>query len=151
MKLLSSKITIFYKYILPAIWLAVLVYIVYASISTVGVEVFKTIFTVIFLFVLMLGFFILKEFHMGLVDEVWDGGDFLLVKNKGKEGKIYLTNIKNIKYGAISNIDKVTLTLDEPGIFGEKISYNARMSVNPFKRDPLVKMLEEKIYQKRSD
>ncbi len=37
------------------------------------------------------GYFFMKNYILNLVDEVWDDGDALVVKNKGREQRIPLS------------------------------------------------------------
>ncbi len=47
---------------------------------------------------IIFGFFIMKKLVFDLVDEVWEDGDSLLVKNRGREEHIALHDIKNVSY-----------------------------------------------------
>ena len=52
-----------------------------------------------------------------LVDEVWDDGNALLVKNRGQEQRIALADIKNVNYSPFVNPPRVTLSLRRPTAF----------------------------------
>ena len=57
------------------------------------------------------GYFIMKKLVFDLVDEVWDDGDALVVKNRGQEERIALADIKNVSYSPFVNPPRVTLSL----------------------------------------
>lgn len=97
------------------------------------------------------GYFILKKLVFDLVDEVYDFGDFLVVKNNNEEVKVPLTNIKNISYSYFTNPKRVTLSLREPCAFGKEISFSPPviLTLNPFQKNPLVDELIEKVDQAR--
>ena len=53
-----------------------------------------------------------------LVDEVWDASDALVVRNKGEEARIRLSDIINVSYSPVGSPPRVTLSLRTPGRFG---------------------------------
>ena len=44
------------------------------------------------------GYFVMKKLVFDLVDEVWDDGEALLIKNRGQEEHVALRDIKNVSY-----------------------------------------------------
>ena len=68
------------------------------------------------------GIFYMKVYARALVDEVYDCGDFLLVKNRGKEEAVQLSNIININTNMSVKPSRITLKLVKPGKFGAEIS-----------------------------
>ena len=44
------------------------------------------------------GYFVMKKLVFDLVDEVWDDGEALLIKNRGQEERVALRDIKNVSY-----------------------------------------------------
>jgi hypothetical protein len=87
--------------------------------------------------IVVFGFFLMKKLVWNLVDEVYDCGDYLLVKNRGEEDRVLLSNIINI--GASINMDpsRITLRLVKPGEFGGEISFSptVSLSLNPFAKN----------------
>jgi hypothetical protein len=72
----------------------------------------------------LVAFFVLKLSFKNIVEEVYDCGDFLLIKNNHTEEKIPFKNIENITYsrqqrGGIL----ITLHLLYPGKFGSRITF----------------------------
>jgi hypothetical protein len=73
----------------------------------------------------ILGLHYWKTSVRNLVDEVDDCGDYLLVKKRGEEDTVLLSNIAYVSFstdrrGAQA---RITLTLDSPGKFGTEISF----------------------------
>jgi hypothetical protein len=102
-------------------------------------------FFVIPLVMMAFGFFIMKKLVFDLVDEVWDDGDTLLVKNRGQEERIVLSDIKNVNYSPYVNPPRVTLSLRRPTIFGEQISFGAPVRLIPFTTSPAIDGLIDRI------
>jgi hypothetical protein len=86
------------------------------------------------------------------MDEVFDGGDYLLVKKGDEEARIQLTNIININYSVMSNPRRVTLSLRDECIFGNEVSFLPISSFNlsPFKKSSISEDLIKRVDEKRS-
>jgi len=65
------------------------------------------------------GYFAVRASQRNLVDEVYDCGDYLLVRNRGEEDTVPLSNIINVNFGV--KPPRITLTLDPPGKFGAEV------------------------------
>jgi hypothetical protein len=63
------------------------------------------------------GYFFMKKLVWDLVDEVYDGGEYLLVRNRGDEERVPLINVMNINV-MFSNPPRITLRLVNAGKFG---------------------------------
>jgi len=85
-----------------------------------------------------------------VVDEVWDDGDALIVKNATLEERVPLKNIINVDYLRFSNLPRVTVTLRDPSQFGHEIAFFALPTMGSFSnrllsnRCPLVDELTER-------
>src|SRR5262249_44021078 len=91
-------------------------------------------------------FFIRKKLVFDLVDEVWDDGAALIVKDKGREDRIALSNIVNISYSPLVNPPRVTLTLRQPtNHFGTEISFSAPIRFVPFAKSELIEELIRRV------
>ena len=55
-----------------------------------------------------------------LVDAVFDYGDYLLVKNRGAENRIMLSNIMNVSSSTFMNPPRITLKLVRPSKLGRE-------------------------------
>ena len=89
---ISSNWTFFYKRIFPAIFIVFL--LVFIGINLFVTARSNTAFDVPFLVIpiAMMGFvfFIMKKLVFDMVDEVYDDGDALVVRNRGQEQRIQM-------------------------------------------------------------
>ena len=74
-------------------------------------------------FMTVIGVYYTKSSLQALVDEVYDCGDFLLVKKGKEEDRISLSNIINVDFSLNVKPLRITLTLATPGKFGSEISF----------------------------
>ena len=96
-------------------------------------------------------FIIMRKLVWDLADEVYDGGDYLLVKNGGKEERIALSNIMNVSVTLMVNPPRITLRLATPGRFGKEISFTPvrPMTINPFAKNAVAENLIERVDKAR--
>jgi hypothetical protein len=121
MRRISSGWTFFYKRIFPIIWVGFLT--LFAGIGVVkGQGPFPVIVPLV---MIAFGYFLMQKLVFDLVDEVWDDGDALVVKNRGQEQRIALADIKNVNYSPFVSPPRVTLSLRRPTVFGEQITFCA--------------------------
>jgi hypothetical protein len=99
------------------------------------------------LFTAGVAYVVFKKLVFDLVDEVWDRGDALVVKNRKQEDVIPLSSIVNVSYMAFQNPNRVTLTLREPCIFGREVSFMPpSLPVwKLFSKSPIIEELIERI------
>lgn len=148
---ISSKHVFFYKKVFPVIWFGFLAVFV-------GVAIIAGAFAKAPLFLLgpgvmaVFGFVLMKKLVWDLVDEVYDCGDFLLVKNRGEEDRVPLSNVMNVSASINMNPPRVTLRLVKPGKFGSEISFSPvrTFTLNPFKKNPMVEDLIVRVDKARS-
>jgi hypothetical protein len=133
MRRISSTLTFYYKRVFPVIWFGGLVLIggigLYAGLvkNTSGFFPFLIVLPIMF----VLGTRYMKKLVFDLVDEVWDDGDALVVKNGGQEQRIALSDIKNVNYSPMMSPPRVTLSLRHPTVFGDEIAFSAPTRVMP--------------------
>jgi hypothetical protein len=138
MRRLSARGTRFQKYVFPTIWfsgLAVLFCVcVYQTLVAGNQDAAFGI--LVALFMGGAGFWFFKMLLLDLVDEVWDGDTELVVRNRGREARIPLTEIINVNYERMSNPPRVTLLLRNASEFGHEISFvvPAQMFSSPARR-----------------
>ena len=79
-----------------------------------------------------------------IVDELYDGGDFLLVRNGGIEDRIPLTQIDRVHKAMYSQPPRVTIRLNRPGKFGETIVYSpeTRFALVPWAQNATNDLIE---------
>jgi hypothetical protein len=147
MRRLSSRMTFFYKRIFPVFWFGFLVLFIAIPLFFGGARNGPPPFPFLIVPLLMMGFgyFIMKKLVFDLVDEVWDDGGSLLIKNRGEEERVALGDIKNVSYSPLINPPRVTLSLRRPTVFGDEITFNAPMRFMPFSASPIIKELIDRI------
>jgi len=91
------------------------------------------------------GYFLMKNLVFDLVDEVWDAGSELLVKNRRRQARIALADIVNVSYSVATSPQRVTLTLRQPGVLGKEISFAAPTTWVPFAKNPIIENLIHRV------
>jgi hypothetical protein len=147
MRRISSRMTFYYKRILPLIWFGFPVLFVAIPLyrGALAGAMPPLMFIVMPIVVMAFFYFIWKKSFFDLVDEVWDDGDALVIKNRGRDERIALNEIKNVNYGSFSSPQRVTLSLRRPTVFGEEIIFSAPVHLWPFSPNPVVKELINRI------
>ena len=148
MERLSSKWTLVSKRIFPVVWIAILaafaIPFFVARRSGVAVDPVILIAPII---ATVIVYFVMKRTVFDLVDEVWDGGDHLLVRNKGLEDRIALEDIMNVSYTMFGNNRRAVLKLRTACRFGSEVAF---MPVAPawrftFLKNPVLEALIDRI------
>jgi hypothetical protein len=147
MPLMSSKMTLFYKRIFPVIWFGFLaVFFVVALAKALGADPISNFLSLIVPVVMaILGYQIMKRIAFNLVDEVFDLGDALLVRNGGQEERIALADVKNVNYFPYMSPPQVTLSLRRPSVFGDSIMFCAPVRLMPLSPSPMIEKLIDRI------
>lgn len=143
---LSSKATFFNKRVVPVVWFGSLAVFVVVGLVVEGRgEDLPMVFFVAPLILAVIGFVIMKMLVFDLLDEVWDAGDGLVVRNGGAEDRVPLTNVINVSHATFTNPPRITLTLRHPCSFGKEITFSPLLRLNPFGRDPIAAELIERV------
>jgi len=128
MQRISSRQTFFIKRMFPVIWFGIIVIAAVAGLIAMIVahqahpwEIL--VLLLVLLFMAAWGYMFMKKLAFDLMDEVWDAGDALLVKNRGKEERISFSNITGVNAVNYTHPPRVTLTLRQPGIFGARVTF----------------------------
>lgn len=89
------------------------------------------------------GFFLMKYLIWDVMDEVIDYGDYLVVKYRGQEDVINLSNIMNVSAAIQQRPPRITLRLRVAGKFGNEVAFFpvTEFSMNPFKKHKLAEQL----------
>jgi hypothetical protein len=147
MRRISSRMTFFYKRIFPLVWFGfALVFLaggIYATL--VGGRPPPLPFLLMPAIMLVIGYVVMRKLVFDLVDEVYDAGDALIVKNRGREERIALSDIMNVSYTTFSNPPRATLTLRGPGDGGREIIFCPPVRFVPFAKSPIIGELIERI------
>lgn len=148
MRRLSSRTTFWYKRVFPVIWFGFLALFVTVSIVaslTTASAALDPLFFIMSVGMAAFGYFFMKKFIFDVVDEVFDAGDTLLVKNGGRDDRIALSDIKNVNYSPLMSPPLVTLSLRKPSVFGDKVSFCAPIQLIPLFNHPIIDELIERV------
>lgn len=146
---LSARGMFYTKRVFPAIFLGIpsVMCLVVLLFSIMNRDWSGLVALIVFGFMIGFGLLVMKKLVFDLVDEVWDEGDYLLIKNKKLEDRISLTSIINVNY-LVCNPPRITLTLRQPCRFGTEITFTplSRPSLfRPFAKPPIVQELIERV------
>lgn len=148
---ISSRSTFFSKKVLPFVWFGFLALFMVGALAS-GSFRKDPIIPVIPCALAILGFFVMRKLVWDLVDEVYDCGDFLVIKNRGEEESVALSNIMNVSASPNMNPPRITLRLVERGKFGTEIAFSPvhGMTLNPFARNKVAEDLIVRVDRARS-
>ncbi len=79
----------------------------------------------------------MKKLVLDLVDEVWDVGEAIIVKNKNEEVRIPLAEIMNIIYSYITNPPRVSHMLRHQCRLGTEATFMPPTSLLPSRKSPI--------------
>lgn len=144
MRLISSRATFFHKRVFPLIWFGFLA--VFALTAVIGRGPLFVLVPVSVMAVF--GFFIMKKLVFDLVDQVWDEGAELRIRNRGREVRVPLAEIVNISYSPL-NPQRATLSLREATLLGREIAFVPPTVWIPFARSPLIDDLIQRVDEAR--
>jgi hypothetical protein len=150
MQKISTKGIFFIKWVYPLVWLGFLAFFA-AMLFTQGDYKENLIFLIVPFAMAVFGYFFMKKTVWNLADEVYDCGDSLLVRNRGTEEIIALSNILNISISKYSKSHEITLRLENPGMFGSEISFcpKAPFAFIPFSKNLVFEDLAVRIDEAR--
>jgi len=152
MRRISSKWTFFYKRVLPVIFVGFFVVFVGVGLfanSHANSALENIPFVIIAIIMSAFIFFIFRKLIFDLVDEVWEDGDTLVVRNAGQEQRIALADIKNVNYSPLINPPRVILSLRRPTVFGDTVAFCAPVRLVPFATSPVIDDLIERVDRAR--
>jgi hypothetical protein len=145
-KRISSRRTIYYKRVFPALWFGVLALSVVALIATRAFDK-SPLLLAIPCVVALGGYVFMKKLAWDLADEVYDCGAYLLVRAPGGEEQVPLSNIMNVSASTLVNPPRVTLRLAHPSRLGAEIAFSplAPFSLNPFAKNAVAEDLMARV------
>jgi len=140
MQRISSRMTFYYKRIFPVMMFGfLLLFVTLPFVVAKGADALPPVPFLLIPVVIAVGFyFMMKKLIFDLVDEAWDAGDALIIRDKGREDRIALTDIMNVSYSTLLNPPRVTLLLRNPGIFGNEVTFSPPVRFVPFAKSPIV-------------
>jgi hypothetical protein len=135
--------TFFYKRIFPIVMLGFLLLFIATPLASGKFPPFP--FILFPLIMVAIGYFVMDRLIWDMVDEVWEAGDALIVRNKRHEDRIPLASIMNVNYSPFINPPRVTLKLRTPSVFGDTVTFCAPVRLMPFSDNPMVDELIRRI------
>jgi hypothetical protein len=147
MRRISSRTTFYQKRIFPLTFFGALVAF-FAALAFTGLSSGRYPPIPVLVIPILMGvifFFIMKKMLFDLVDEVWDAGDVLIIKNKNEEERVALSDIMNVSYSPLGGGKRVTLLLRRPYSFGDRIHFCPPLSFLSFRGSPIVDDLIQRI------
>jgi len=151
-KRISSRWTYFHKRVFPVVWFGFLAIFALTSGAFTGKSgEFDFMFIVVPIGMMIFGYFLFKKLTFDLVDEAWDAGEYLVLKNKGIEEMVRLENIMNVSASTFTNPPRVTLMLRTPSRLGNEITFSppTPFTLNPFKKNPIIDELIQRVDRAR--
>ncbi len=144
---ISSRQTFFMKRVFPVIWFGMVIIItVTAAIGMSASHQRQLVFFLIPAFMFVIGYYLMKNLVFGLMDEVWDAGSELIVKNHGEQARIPLADIMNISFMWVTNPNTITLRLRQPCRFGKEVMFCPKgVYFFPFSKNPIADQLIERV------
>jgi hypothetical protein len=150
MRRISSRNTFYVKRIVPIIMVGFLILVLGDYFIGIirgqdkGLPVWFMILMVPFSAIIF--YCAINKVALDLVDEVFDEGDSLLIRNKGQEARISLSDILSVSYMA----SQVTLTLKKSSIFGAEIAFLPKTGFATFMKSTEMKDLIRKVEAQRA-
>jgi hypothetical protein len=147
MNRISSRWTFFYKRVFPLLWFGFLLVFIAVPIMTGSRSGSPPPlpFFIVPIFMMAGMYFVMRKLIFDLVDQVWDDGDSLLVRNRGEEERIALPEIKNVNYSPLVQPPRVVLSLRRNTVFGDQIAFCAPVRFIPFASSPVITDLINRI------
>jgi hypothetical protein len=126
------------KKIFPATWFGFLALFLVLVIVTEAIKM-SVMLLVIPIALAIFGFFLMKYLLWDLMDEVLDYDSYLVVKYRGQEDVIDLSNIMNVSVSTQQRPPRISLRLRIAGKFGNEVAFFpvTEFSFNPFKKNQL--------------
>ena len=139
---ISSRLTYWNKRVFPLLWFGFLAAFVLITVAN-GAIVKEPMVLLGPLVIAIFGYFIMRKLIWDLMDEVYDGGDYLLIRNRGSEGRVALSNVINVNATTLVNPARIVLRLREPSQFGPEIAFTPtyRFTLNPFAKNAVAEDL----------
>jgi len=150
MKRLASRATYYQKRIFPIVWFGILGLIVCGALVT---GVVKSGLGIIFILVpasmAAIGYLVMKKLVFDLIDEVYDEGETLLFREKGKEVRVSLADIKNVSYSWMMSPPRVTLSIRYMTELGDELTFSPPASFIPLRKNSEIEELIDRIDKAR--
>jgi hypothetical protein len=87
----------------------------------------------------------MKKLVFNLIDEVYDEGETLLFREKGKEVRVSLADIKNVSYSWRMSPPRVTLSICYMTELGDELTFSPTASFIPLRKNRDIEELIDRI------
>lgn len=143
---LSTKASSSYKKLFPILFFscAAILYIWFVSAMLYDQE-FDWLILCTPLILAVIGYFMMKDGMIGLVDEVIDCGEYLLIKQEGNETQVYLSDIVQFEYAYATNPPMVSMTYQKYQKNGKTIRFSPALQGDLSRPDPEIQRLIQRI------
>ncbi len=141
-----SRTSFILKWLFPVFWFGILGISAIGALLVEGASIAAVIMPVV---MMVLGYFVMKLFIWDLADEVFDYGEYLVVRKGDLEQKIPLGDIVNVNYMSMSSPPRITILCRTLGPLGTEIAFMGPITFNPFKKPELVVDLIERVDRER--
>jgi hypothetical protein len=143
--------TLFFKWIFPALWFGILALVSWQILHTGEVSSVRK-FAAEAIAMALLGFLLFRFLDWPLADAVYDGGDHLLIRRGGVEESVPLSSIKEVLDWTFFRPPRITLRFDTPGKFGPKIAFlpATGVTLSPFAASSVADDLIKRVRASRS-
>jgi len=149
---ISSRWIRYSKWIFPTLWFGFLALALVSSLFADKPADADIMFIGGPVAMMVFGYFLFRTLVWDLADEVFDCGDSLLVRNRGKEERISLSNVMNVSVSKMTNPPRITLRLDRPSRwFGSEVAFSPELpiSINLFAKNKVGEDLIVRVDQAR--
>ena len=146
MRLISDRSTFMVKRVFPIVWFGLLAFILVAMLyRALERQDFPIPVLVVPFAIGAFGYQLMRKLLFDLVDQVWDAGDALVIRNAGREVRVPLSEIMNISCSSFTNSERVTLSIRRDTVFGTEIAFTPATGFTPFSRSPIVDELIRRV------
>ena len=148
---ISSRYLFLSKKLFPAVWFGFLAFFVVTGFQS-GAIAENPLALIAPCLMAAFGFVLMKKLIWDLVDEVYDCGDHLLVRNNGEEDRVSLSNVINVSVSTYLNPPRIALRLRTASKFGTEIAFSpaSPFTLNPFARNQIGEDLIVRVDNARS-
>ncbi len=133
--------TFFNKRVFPAIWFGGLALTTAGGLAGGALQGIQWPAVLVPVGLAVFGYWLMRTLVFDLMDEVLLDDNILVVRNRGEEDRMPVTNIINVDSTIMVNPERITLSLREPSIFGDEISFTPPARLWPFSPSPIAKEL----------
>lgn len=143
MRLISSKLSVWNKRFVPVFWCGFVALVAWA----LAVNGADTTWVVgIPAALLLAGLAYMRAFTFVLADQVFDAGNSLVIRSKGKELAIPFANIADVKYALVADPPRIVITFSTAAVPHANVQFMPPVvpAMFIFRKHPLVAELKKR-------